>query len=253
MRKLRRLLPWSVYHKIPFVLGKVWNLNPVNLYDAHMGPKPYIENREFGSVNLAVKKERAAAGWPLEWPNIVALNEAVAGLIGDATTVANIGAGTGIFERIAAEKHPSVQFVASEFDEECVEWCKQHQSRKNITYTALPMQELLRENGKFDLAVTIEVIEHVREYGAFLEEFSQLADRAIITTPNKAGSLRALVANPPRFNQHVREWTAGEFYWVLRVFYREVTLYAMPNIYVPQVREIGLLSTMAPLIAVCER
>ena len=34
---------------------------------------------------------------------------------------------------------------------------------------------------------------------------------------------------PPPYYQHVREWTAGEFYWVLRLFYERVTLFAMPD------------------------
>ncbi len=58
---------------------------------------------------------------------------------------------------------------------------------------------------------------------------------------------------PPRYEQHVREWTAGEFHWVLRSFYAEVRIYAMPDVYSPVTQEIGPLSTMTPLIAVCRQ
>lgn len=101
--------------------------------------------------------------------------------------------------------------------------------------------------------MSVDVIEHIADYAGFLAEFSQLADRAIITTPNKARHRASLAAMPPRYEQHVREWTAGEFHWVLRSFYAEVRIYAMPDVYSPVTQEIGPLSTMTPLIAVCRQ
>jgi hypothetical protein len=49
----------------------------------------------------------------------------------------------------------------------------------------------------------------------------------------------------------VREWTAGEFYWVLRAFYNDVTLYSMPDVYVPELCLIDIQSTKTPVIAAC--
>lgn len=212
----------------------------------------YCENAEVGPKNLQVKLERQKNGGPFEWPDIMALNQAVAGLVGDATKIVNIGAGTGAFESFAA-KDTGRCFVASEFDSECVEWCKSNRSRPNVTYTSLTMGELLGKYGKFDLAVSIEVIEHVSEFAAFLTEFRQLADQAIITTPNRDRTLNHALASSPAYKQHVREWDAGEFYWILRVFYREVELYAMPDTVRPVVERVGPLTSMSPLIAVCRR
>ena len=143
--------------------------------------------------------------------------------------------------------------MASELDEECGRWCRENRQRENITYCSNTIGELLMDADGFDLAVSIDVIEHVANYSEFLREFSQLADRAIITTPNKARHHASLTAMPPAYEQHVREWTGGEFYWVLRLFYAEIQLFAMHDIDTPTLREIGPLSTLTPLIAVCTR
>ena len=57
-----------------------------------------------------------------------------------------------------------------------------------------------------------------------------MSPKAIITTPNKDKSLEHALASPPIYYQHVREWDAGEFYWILKMFYKRVELYAMPDV-----------------------
>jgi len=212
----------------------------------------YQENPEVGPENFSEKIAREKKGEPFEWPNMVALNNAVARFIGEAKRIVNIGAGTGTFEWfVSVDK--SLQLVASEFDEECIRWCKENRQRENICYCSYDIQELKKRFGRFDLSMAVDVIEHIGDYGIFLRDFSQLADRAIITTPNKARSVEALKVSPPAYYQHVREWTAGEFYWILKIFYSRVELYSMPDVYLPDVIKIGLLSPLTPLIAVCRR
>ena len=211
----------------------------------------YQENPEAGPKNFSEKIAREKKGDTFEWPNMVALNKAVARFIGDEKKIVNIGTGTGTFEWFVSVDR-SLQLVASEFDEECVRWCKEHRQRENICYCSYDMKELRKRFGKFDLSLAIDVIEHIGNYGIFLRDFSQLADRAIITTPNKARSVETLTS-PPAYYQHVREWTAGEFYWILKIFYSQVEMYSMPDIYLPDVTKISLLSTMTPLIAICSK
>lgn len=210
----------------------------------------YQEREDVGPVNLSEKIEREQKGGPFEWPNMVALNQALACFIKDAKSIVNIGAGTGAFEWFASIDQ-SLFFTASEFDQDCLDWCRTNRQRPNIIYCSKTMNELLAENGKFDLAVCVDVIEHIKDYGNFLKEFSLLAERAIITTPNKDRNFRSAIAVTPEYYQHCREWNAGEFYWVLKCFYKQVELYAMPDVYIPETVKIGLMSTLTPLIAVC--
>ncbi len=112
---------------------------------------------------------------------------------------------------------------------------------------------MTKNDGPFDLLVAIEVVEHIADYGGFLRTCASLAPRALITTPNKLRSDQTATAGPPPYYQHVREWTAGEFYWVLRLFYRRVKLFAMPDSNVPGAVPITVVDHMTPIIAECEQ
>lgn len=214
--------------------------------------QPYEENIEVGARNLTVKRERQREGGVFEWPNIVALNEAVSSLVRPAKRIVNIGAGTGSFEASLAAAS-DVEIIASEFDKDCVAWCKEHRSFPNVQYTSYTMEELRALPGEFDLAVSIEVVEHVADYRSFLEELSSLAPRVILTTPNRNRDEAARQAMPPLYYQHVREWTAGEFYWVLRTFFSAVEMFAQEHDHSATTERVGLDTQKSPLIAVCYR
>lgn len=208
---------------------------------------PYRENPEVGAVNMKDKLARQARGEPFEWADIVALNRTVATMIGEARRIVELGSGTGAFAW-EASADPGVQLVCSEFDRDAHEWARGNRSRSNIRYINAP---LTPNDGPFDLLVTIEVVEHVADYAGFLAKCCGLAEKAIITTPNKLRSVKTSTDGPPPYYQHVREWTAGEFYWVLRVFYREVKLFGMPDPNAVGAVPLTVTDVLSPLIAVC--
>lgn len=212
----------------------------------------YKENKEIGCKNLSVKLKRIEEGGPFEWPNMVALNQAIEVFIRDAKKIVIIGSGTGTFEWNASKRFKIIQFTSSEFDKDCVQWCKKNRNHKNIEYTDLTINELLNKYGKFDLAITVDVIEHIKDYSSFLNAFKKLASRAVITTPNKDRDIISSLSPTPSYYQHVREWNAGEFFWVLKAFYKNVELFGMPDVYDTKIEHIGLMSTMTPLIAHCK-
>jgi len=208
---------------------------------------PYTENCELGAVNWNPKQQRLNKGQSFEWPNIIALNWAVSSLVGEAKSIVELGSGTGCFA-YEASADPKRRVTASELDRNALEWARQHRSRPNIQYTTrLPTHH----DGPFDLVVAIEVIEHVQDYCSFISQCCGLASRAIFTTPNKKRSLVHDSDGPPNYSQHVREWTAGEFYWILRVFYDEVYLYSMPDVHVPFLCPIRTTDPATPLVANC--
>lgn len=209
----------------------------------------YQENLPTGPKNLSIKKDRIKNGGDFESSGMIFLNKVVASLVQGEKMIVNVGSGTGIFEMyvplVAGRK-----VISSEFDEECVDWCKKNRPKDNIVYCSLSIEELLIEYGKFDLAVCVDVIEHVRDYSAFLREFVKLSERAIISTPNKARNFSALTSTPPKYLYHVREWTAGEFFWILRNYYRKVDLYGVYGD--GSFKKVGLLSTAPKIVARCE-
>lgn len=208
--------------------------------------RPYIENKPLEGTNWSQKHLKESE--PFDQPNMIALNQTVAGLLGPHKRIIEIGGGTGYFAYEAAQDLSRSIFCA-EPDPEALAYARTHRSRPNISYEQAWFTEL---NGQYDLVVAIDVIEHIDDYRRFLEKCVELAPRAILTTPNKNRSPESAVASPPIYPLHVREWTAGEFYWVLRAFYQKVRLFAMPNPYVPMCVPIAVTSSMHPLIAVCE-
>jgi len=210
---------------------------------------PYTENPVKGPVNIELKKQLVKEGKFFEWPDIVALNYVVSSMVGPhPKRILEIGGGTGVFAKEAASD-PRRHIVCCELDKGANEWAKSHRPMPNIEY----LNTLLPESTEpFDLVVSIEVIEHVADYFAFLDTVARLAPRALLTTPNKLSKYKpGNRTGPPSYDYHVREWTAGEFYWILRGFYRQVSLYAMPNVYVPWCESIDVESETTPIIADC--
>jgi len=223
---------------------------------------PYVENAEVGAINLTSKLNRIQRGGPFEPYDVDLTNRAGIRLLSDDTkTLFEAGSGTGMFATLAAQR--SLQVTASEFDEPTRQWAEANRSHPNITYCETWLQDA--ETDAYDLSVAFEVVEHVANYPVFLRELARIAPYSILSTPNKARSAFDEIASPPQFNQHVREWTAGEFYWVLRCFWDEVELWTIPDIqmhmkrlaadsaYQPPMERQGLLSRDQVMIAVCKR
>jgi 2-polyprenyl-3-methyl-5-hydroxy-6-metoxy-1,4-benzoquinol methylase len=226
-------------------------------------PDNYQERQEVGAVNFEVKSKRQETGGYFEQPLIVILNKGVAELIDEnCKNILEVGSGTGIFAS-EASKDKTRKIIASEFNEGARKYAEMNRAKDNIFYCQQSLSDFSRN--EFDLVVSIEVIEHIFDYSSFLYQLSSVAPKAIITTPNKNRNAFDSIVNTPTYGEHCREWTAGEFYWVLRVFYKKVTLYSVPNIdqqisqflknpdsYTPSISSVGLLTKEHLLIAKCE-
>ena len=207
----------------------------------------YVENPEPGPVDFHEKVEREARGEPFEWPNIIALNRAAAALVGEAKRIVEIGGGTGCFAyEVAAD--PTRSVLSTEIDAEASAWASAHRARPNIRYVNRPPT---KEDGPFDLVVAIEVIEHVADFRSLLRACATLAPRALISTPNRLRGPKFDLAGPPPSSKHVREWTAGEFYWVLRGYWRDVRLFGQPDPYAPTVVPMRITDQLSPVIGDC--
>jgi len=244
-KKLNSILNPRGYNiEIKKLMPKYDNFNQKNIENGI----PYMENEEIGPVNFNEKKKRLEQSNFFEWPNMVALNWAVTKLIGSSKKIVEIGGGTGCFAYEAATD-PKIKIICSDLDNEAIEWAKKHRSRPNIEYINHSVKS---GEDSFDLVVAIDVIEHISDYPTFLEYCKNLAQKCILSTPNKNRNAESAVASPPKYYQHVREWTPGEFYWVLRTFYRNVKLYSMKNEYIPEIVPIKITDNLSPIIALAE-
>jgi 2-polyprenyl-3-methyl-5-hydroxy-6-metoxy-1,4-benzoquinol methylase len=210
---------------------------------------PYLEREEFGPSNIETKLSLTEPGKEIfEYPDIVNLNNAVVNLLGGAKRICELGCGTGKFAVNAVIDDAERFVVASEFDVATHAWVKQNRQHPRVRYVLGPVD---KNEVRFDVVVAIEVIEHIRDYPRFIRDCQSLSDRAIITTPNRARSKHHYHAGPPEYVKHVREWTAGEFFWVLRSFYRSVKLFGVVDDATPECRPVDVDSRLGQLIADC--
>lgn len=206
---------------------------------------PYVENPEMKGVNMA--KERLAHGEPFEWPNMLALNWAATSLIGNAKRIVEIGSGTGPFAEFASAV-PDRELICVEEDDFARSWAQENRAHPNVSY----VKHLQAKNkDEFELLVSIDVFEHVNDMRGFLDFCSQLAPRAIFSTPNREVVRGGEDMGPPTYAPHVREFSPGELYWILRQYYRDVFLFYMPDVYVPQLLPMNILTKGTPIIAEC--
>jgi 2-polyprenyl-3-methyl-5-hydroxy-6-metoxy-1,4-benzoquinol methylase len=230
-------------------------------YSRQMWDGPYVEREEAGPINLEVKLARVRSGGPFEPYDVTLINRAAVSLLQPRhRRILEVGSGTGAFAS-GASSDVSRRVVASEMNAAAREWAAANRSAPNIAYCARGLADF--EDDSFDLAAAIEVVEHIADFGGFLRELSRVASEALITTPNKAGDAFQSVARTPPYSEHVREWSAGEFYWVLRAFFGRVELYTVPELprqvallkvdpdYIPRVTACTDMSAETALIALC--
>ena len=211
----------------------------------------YIGNDEIGLITLQDRYEQ-----PLfEYEDMVICNQAIGNKwIAELNpqSIINIGCGVGTFEHQNAARFPHTQFVASEFDTTSLNWAKENRSYSNVTYCTDAIQELLEAHSKFDLAVCIDVIEHIKNYKAFLDEFVLLSDRAVITTPNRDRYVEMEDLEKPPYLHHTHEWNVGEFYFILKMYYKYVYVFSIKDVYnFDEFTEVGIYSTYHKLYAYC--
>lgn len=242
----------AVKRRLRYVLGRmgyeVLRIKPRHGLRLAESAVPYVERAEFGASNLQTKLDNLKAGLPFEYPDIVNLNHAVVLLLnGGNQRIVELGCGTGKFALAAAEEGRFV--VASECDGMTYRWCLENlPKRDNLVFVNGPVPSDLCP---FDVSVSIEVVEHVSDYVGFLNQLRSLAPHSLITTPNRKRSASEYHSGPPGYFKHVREWTAGEFYWVLRSFWDDVRLYALTSQTEPRCIKVDVDTALSPLIADC--
>ena len=207
----------------------------------------YIENPEMMHVNKA--DERLRNGDPLDWPNILALNWSVTSLIGQANSIVEVGSGTGPFADFAS-RDPQRRIDCLEDDDFARGKAIECRTRDNVRYMTSQNAQLRDD---YEMLVSIEVIVHVSDLNGYLGFCSGLADRAVFTTPNRQIVRKSSHIGPPPYGPHVREFAAGELYWVLRQHYEAVNLYYMPNAFVPWLAPMTIEGQGTPIIAECHR
>lgn len=153
-RAVALLSPMRVLRRLAFRLDS---------YTARALDRQYVERVEAGPVNIDVKLARQANGGPFEPFEIVLINRAAAKLAAGAHRIVEVGCGTGVFATESVRRDPNVIVTASEMDARTLRWAQEHRAHPRITFCSASLDELA--GGSFDLAVALEIIEHISDTG----------------------------------------------------------------------------------------
>jgi 2-polyprenyl-3-methyl-5-hydroxy-6-metoxy-1,4-benzoquinol methylase len=257
VRRSRVRDKWARWGPAGIALRGAWHLQRAATRRFNL---PYRGRAEVGPGNLQSKMTRVASGGAFEQPGIRLVNLAAVGLIPEGSRVFEVGGGTGYFALNAARLRCAT-VVCSERDAATRAWAEENRPHPKVTYCDLTLEEAGMRT--FDVAVAIEVIEHISLYAPFLRTLSRVAPFVIVTTPNKLRNPFSAVRLVPEYDEHVLEWTVGEFYWVLRAFWSSVEIWTIPRythqveeftagaIDVPVLAPAGMWEFEEPLVAVC--
>jgi SAM-dependent methyltransferase len=109
--------------------------------------------------------------------------------------------------------------------------CEAQENYPEHTFVCQGAESLSFSNGAFDTIVSFEVIEHVEDDHAFLNEIRRVAAKGahiVLSTPNR------LVASPgrdtPHNKFHVREYIAAEFEALLRKSFDSVEVFGQIDV-----------------------
>jgi 2-polyprenyl-3-methyl-5-hydroxy-6-metoxy-1,4-benzoquinol methylase len=256
-RRARLRIKWGRWGPRGLLLRAAWHLDRMAKRSFN---QPYVGRADVGPTNLEVKQARLAAGGTFEQPAIQLVNLAAVGFIPEGSRVLEVGGGTGFFATSAARlKQATVS--CSELDTATREWAERNRPDPRVAYCDLTLDAA---HGRgFEVVVALELIEHVNSFGRLLRSMTAVAPVAILSTPNKLRDPFAAVRTVPDYGEHVLEWTAGEFYWVLKAFWTDVEIWTIReyaeqtrllvagDLQSPVVEPAGMWEFEAPLIAVC--
>lgn len=133
--------------------------------------------------------------------------------------VLDVGSGEGFGAAILAETAKTVTGV--DVDAETVRHSAEEYARDNLTFLTASASALPFDEGSFDVVTCFEVIEHLDEHDALLQEIKRVLRPhgiLMISTPDRdAYASRGAEPNP----FHVRELDTGEFDDLLGRFFRD--------------------------------
>lgn len=130
----------------------------------------------------------------------------------DVATLIDVGCGRGIIGALMKIYRPSAsRLVCLDGFKPYLRFCKQHNFYEEYLNLNLTLDYLPFRSKEFDVAVCLEVIEHLpRQSGErLLNELERIAKKVIISTPNRYLKQGHFDNNP--LQTHLSEWKVSDF------------------------------------------
>lgn len=188
--------------------------------------KPYQKNELIGAIPLTHRIHRVENGGPFEFPYMLELAK-LATDFSKEKNVLDLGCGTGPAAYMMSKFANHI--TAIDPDSGSIEWAKQNRNEPNINYVIGTTDKILGSDN-FDYITCLDVIEHIEDYCSLLNDINRLINEnglLFLTTPNR---LRESENNlNPRNKLHVQEFSSGELYFILNMFFEEIKLFTLLN------------------------
>jgi 2-polyprenyl-3-methyl-5-hydroxy-6-metoxy-1,4-benzoquinol methylase len=127
--------------------------------------------------------------------------------------VLDAGCGEGHLISMMHDRFPSFEYAGIDITDVALQ--KARERCKYATLTKMDLDDIKYPDGHFDVVICTEVLEHIYEYRAVIEELKRVTKRGgllIITHPNEVAwtmSRLVLGRNPIRVPDHVNAFTPG--------------------------------------------
>ena len=136
-----------------------------------------------------------------------------------------VGSGEGYGSEIV---RPWVdEYVGVDIDDEAVAHAAERYAHPNTTFLAYDGETLPFDDSSFDLAISFQVLEHVRDPDRFLGETRRVVDAGVVlvVTPNR--NHRLADGERPWNRYHVREFSPSDLDAVMRRSFAEVEVFGI--------------------------
>ena len=139
--------------------------------------------------------------------------------------VLEIGCGSGYGASYLAKKG-SRRVVGGDISEESMGYCRRYSAMGNLEFVRLDATKLPFSDSSFDVVVSFELIEHLKQYEVFLSECSRVIKDGgcfICSTPNK--EITSPLFNKPLCRFHVKEFSPSELRSLVQRYFTSVVVY----------------------------
>jgi len=180
-------------------------------------------------------------------------------VLSNGARVLDFGCGSGYGAALLASRADRV--VGVDIDEEVIGYCAHRYPKPNLTFQELTSDYSLSfDDGVFDVVVSFQVIEHIREVAPYLRELKRVLTAhgvLLITTPDRRH--RLFPFQKPWNPEHYREYDPKRLRKELTPFFRSVNILgiygnrAINTIELKRVRRLRLNSiTVEPIRRTCK-
>jgi len=149
-------------------------------------------------------------------------------------TVLSIACGNGYGEHMFATEAKAARVIGMDVSEEAIDFAKEHYQAEHLEYRVCDALAIDLPDNAVDVVVSFETIEHIEDDIGYLKELRRVLKPggiALISTPNKAKSLKNYFASKPLNPYHVREYVPHTFTQTLETTFEITGFYGQKTIF----------------------